>query len=59
MKWAPLFLFGLLLLNFPLLRIVDAIEGPAGLPFTVLYLFAAWALIIVLLWRIGGNRRRD
>ncbi|MDX1542015.1 MAG: hypothetical protein R3349_11500 [Geminicoccaceae bacterium] len=54
-----IFLFGLLLFNFPLLRIVDEIEGPGGLPLTVVYLFGAWALIIVLLWRIGGNRRRD
>ena len=52
------FLFGLLLFNFPVLRLVDALPGPGGLPLTVVYLFAAWALIIVLLWRIGGRRRR-
>ena len=51
------FLFGVLLFNFPVLRIVDSLPGPGGLPLTIVYLFAAWALIIVMLWRIGGRPR--
>lgn len=50
------FLLGLLLLNFPLLRMMDAISPVIGWPVTVLYLFAAWALIVGLLWRLRGRR---
>lgn len=53
-----IFLFGVLLFNFPLLGTVDAIRGPGGLPFTVVYLLAAWALVIVLLRWVAAGRRR-
>jgi len=48
-----LFIFGCVLLSAPLLRIFDGV-----LPF---YLFAVWALLIVLLARSGKthNRRGD
>ncbi|HEX6142162.1 MAG TPA: hypothetical protein VFZ01_05565 [Geminicoccaceae bacterium] len=52
-----IFLFGLLLLNFPLLVVVDALPRWLGLPPLVVYLFTAWALIIVLLGLVGGRRR--
>jgi len=51
-----IFLFGLVLLNFPLLVVVDALPRWLGLPPLVAYLFAAWALIILLLALVGGRR---
>jgi hypothetical protein len=43
------FLLGLALLNFPLLAVVEAAGTVFGLPPLVVYLFGAWALLIVLL----------
>lgn len=52
------FLLGLVLFNFPVLRIME-VAGPAsGLPPLVLHLFAGWALIILLLGLIVGRQRR-
>ena len=42
------FLAGLLLLNFPVLGLVDAIRLPGGVPLTPLYLFVAWLGLILL-----------
>jgi hypothetical protein len=42
------FLAGLLLLNFPVLGLVDAIRLPGGVPLTPLYLFLAWLGLILL-----------
>jgi hypothetical protein len=41
------FLLGLLLLNFPLLAVVEAGQRLFGLPPLFLYLFGAWAGLIV------------
>jgi hypothetical protein len=43
------FLLGLVLLNFPLLTVVEAGERLFGLPPLFLYLFGAWIWIILLL----------
>jgi hypothetical protein len=43
------FLLGLALLNFPLLAVVEAGQRWFGLPPVFLYLFGAWAGLIVLL----------
>ena len=43
------FLLGLVLLNFPLLAVVEAGQRWFGLPPLFLYLFGAWAGLIVLL----------
>jgi hypothetical protein len=52
------FLLGLVLFNFPLLRILDVEWSIAGLPPLVLYLFGTWALIILLLGVTLGRQRR-
>jgi hypothetical protein len=43
------FLLGLALLNFPLLAVVETGQRWFGLPPLFLYLFGAWAGLIVLL----------
>ncbi|MGH6895497.1 MAG: hypothetical protein ACREJ5_02975 [Geminicoccaceae bacterium] len=43
------FLLGMVLLNFPLLTVVDAGQRVLGLPPLFLYLFGVWAGLIVLL----------
>jgi hypothetical protein len=43
-----IFLAGLLLLNFPVLAVVDAIRLPSGVPLTTAYLFSAWLVLILL-----------
>ncbi len=43
------FLLGLVLLNFPLLAVVEAGERLFGLPPLVVYLFGVWAGLIALL----------
>ena len=43
------FLLGLALFNFPLLAAAETGERLFGLPVLFLYLFAAWAALIVLL----------
>lgn len=53
-----IFLLGLVLFNFPLLRIMTLDTTVAGLPPLVLYLFGAWALIILLLGLTLGRQRR-
>lgn len=51
-----LFLFGVLLFNFPLLAVVEAGRQVLGLPPLVVYLFAAWIGLILLLARIVERR---
>jgi hypothetical protein len=48
---------GFLLLNYPLLSLVDLDRRPLGVPLLWLYLFGVWVLLIVLLAAIV--RRRD
>jgi hypothetical protein len=43
------FLLGMVLLNFPLLTVVDAGQELLGLPPLFLYLFGVWGGLIVLL----------
>jgi hypothetical protein len=50
------FLLGLVLLNFPMLAVVDAGRSWFGLPPLVLYLFGVWAGLIVLLALIVERR---
>jgi hypothetical protein len=51
-----LFLAGLILLNFPVLGLVDAIRLPGGVPLTPLYLFVAWLGLILLAAAIAHRR---
>jgi hypothetical protein len=43
-----LFLLGCLLFNYPLLAIFNVRATLAGIPILYIYLFVAWALLIVL-----------
>jgi len=51
------FLLGLALFNFPLLAVAETGERLFGLPVLFLYLFAAWAGLIVLLALIVERAR--
>jgi hypothetical protein len=53
------FLLGLVLVNFPLLAVVDAGDRLFGLPALFAYLFGAWALLIGCLALIVGGRGRE
>jgi hypothetical protein len=48
-RLVAVFLLGTVLLNFPLIAVVETGSGLFGLPPLVLYMFAAWAGIIALL----------
>lgn len=53
-----IFLLGLVLLNFPLLAVVDASGRLLGLPAMFVYLFGAWgALILCLAWIVERRAR--
>ena len=53
-----IFLLGVLLFNYPILSLFNLAEMLAGIPVLFLYLFAAWALIIVLA-AVAIERRSD
>ena len=48
-RLAALFLVGVLLLNFPFLRLVDRDVSVLGVPLLYAYVFAVWALLIGLM----------
>jgi hypothetical protein len=48
-RLVALFLFGLLLLNFPLLALFDRPAEVFGIPSLFAYVFAVWALLIGLM----------
>jgi hypothetical protein len=48
-RLVALFLLGLLLINFPILRLVDLPVAVAGIPLLYAYVFAVWALLIGLM----------
>jgi hypothetical protein len=50
------FLLGLVLLNFPLLAVVEAGQRLFGLPPLFLYLFGAWAGLSVFLALLAERR---
>lgn len=52
------FLFGLVLLNFPLLAVAEGGEVLFGLPPLFAYLYGVWAGLIVLLALIVERGRR-
>ncbi|MGD9310156.1 MAG: hypothetical protein PVG51_13505 [Desulfosarcina sp.] len=51
-----LFLVGVLLFNFPLLYLFNQPLLIVGIPILYLYLFTAWALIIVLMLVISRTK---
>ncbi len=53
------FLFGLVLLNFPLLAVAEAGQVLFGLPPLFAYLYGVWAGLIVLLALIVERGRRS
>jgi hypothetical protein len=48
-RLVALFLLGVLLLNFPLLHLVDRPIAVLGIPLLYAYVFAVWALVIGLM----------
>jgi hypothetical protein len=51
-----LFVFGLVLLSWPFLTVVNRPVAVLGIPSLVLYLFLVWAgIIAVLFWLTGGR----
>jgi hypothetical protein len=48
-RLASLFLLGVLLFNPPLLSIFDFPEYVLGIPVLYIYLFTAWAVLVVLM----------
>ncbi len=48
-RLAALFLLGNALFNYPLLALFNRHATVAGIPLLYLYVFAAWALLVVLL----------
>ena len=52
-----IFLLGLVLLNFPLLAVVETSTSWFGLPPLLVYLFGVWAVIIARRGVVGGRRR--
>ncbi|HKX30531.1 MAG TPA: hypothetical protein VJ302_22765 [Blastocatellia bacterium] len=57
-----LFLLGCLLLNYPLLSLVNRARAVMGIPIMYLWLFAVWGLLIALMAIVverSGNRNGD
>ena len=52
------FVLGLLLVNFPLLGLVDALRLPGDVPLTPVYLFVVWVGLIVVT-AVLARRPRD
>jgi hypothetical protein len=48
-RLVAIFLLGLLLLNYPLLKLFERPGEILGIPLLYVYVFAAWALVIVLM----------
>ncbi len=44
-----LFLFGVLLFNYPLLALFSRAEEVLGIPVLYVYIFGAWAIFVILL----------
>lgn len=53
-----LFLLGAFLFNYPVLSIFNRPEGIGGIPLLFLYIYAAWAAVIALLWAVTRFSRR-
>ena len=56
-RLVAVFLLGLLLFNYPPLALFSRAVEVAGIPLIYVYLFAAWALLIVLLAAIVERHR--
>jgi apolipoprotein N-acyltransferase len=55
-QWpVAVFLLGALLFSWPLLALFDVPASVAGVPLLCLYLFAAWAGLIVLIAAVSGR----
>jgi Na+-driven multidrug efflux pump len=48
-RLAAVFLLGVILFNYPVLALFDKAATVLGLPLIFAYLFAAWAVVILLL----------
>ncbi|MCK6405992.1 MAG: hypothetical protein L6Q60_08240 [Rhodocyclaceae bacterium] len=48
-RLATVFLLGVILFNYPVLALFDKAATVLGLPLIFAYLFAAWAVVILLL----------
>ena len=63
-RLVSLFLLGLLLFNPPLLSIFDSPETVIGIPILYIYLFTAWAVLVLLMAltiesATAGDEERD
>jgi hypothetical protein len=56
-RLVSVFLLGLLLFTFPLLSIFNRADTLFGIPLLYVYLFIAWALVILLM-ALAVERRR-
>ncbi|MFH1983650.1 MAG: hypothetical protein ABIL58_17545 [Pseudomonadota bacterium] len=54
-----LFILGCLLFNYPILSIFDRAVLIGGIPLLYLYLFTAWAVVIMLIALICRPRRDE
>ena len=52
-----LFIFGCLLFNYPVLSLFNVAAQVAGVPVLYAYIFAAWALLVVLMAVVVEARR--
>ncbi len=50
-RLVALFLFGVLLFNYPLLALFSRADEVLGVPLLYVYIFGAWALFVILLAR--------
>jgi len=56
-RFVALFLFGVLLFNYPLLALFSRADEVLGVPLLYAYIFGAWALFVILLARTVGRGR--
>ncbi|MEX6503974.1 hypothetical protein [Pseudomonas zhanjiangensis] len=57
-RLVALFLLGCLLFSYPLLALFDSPQRLFGIPLLFAYLFAAWALLILLMMLVVEGSRR-
>jgi hypothetical protein len=59
-RLAAVFLLGVILFNYPVLALFDKAATVLGLPLIFAYLFAVWAIVILLLvWIVERGERSE
>jgi Na+-driven multidrug efflux pump len=54
-----IFVLGVVMFNFPLLAVFNSPTMPFGVPILYLYLFGAWLLVIILIYRVVERHERS